>query len=158
MNRGLVVGTFGVLLALAALIAGCGGGGDSTTTTTTNERPLTKAEFIRKGDAICQVGNQASQTEIEEFAKENGFGPEPSTAQYEEVVTEVLVPNLKQQADELDALVPPTKDKDEVDAIIASLREAISAIEANPRSLEGNVLGKPIQLENAYGFKVCGGG
>ena len=155
MNRGSVAGMLGALLALVALIAGCGGG-DSTTTT--SEVPLTKAEFIRKGDAICQTGNEASTTEIEQFAKENGFGPEPTKAQFEEVVTEVLAPNLEQQAHELDALVPPTEDKDRVEAILASLRETITEIEKNPSSMQGNVLAKPIRLEKAYGFKVCGGG
>jgi ornithine cyclodeaminase/alanine dehydrogenase-like protein (mu-crystallin family) len=152
------VGTLGALLALAALIAGCGGGGDSTTSTT-SEAPLTKAEFIRKGDLICQVGNEASTTEIKKFAKDNGFGSgEPSKAQFEEAVTEVLVPNLEQQTDELDALVPPTQDEDKIEALIASLRETITKLEKNPSSLEGNALAEPIRLENAYGFKVCGGG
>jgi hypothetical protein len=149
----------GALLALVALIAGCGGG-DSTKTgaTTTSEAPLTKAEFIRKGDAICQTGNEASTTEIEEFAKENGFGSEPNKAQFEEVVTDVLVPNLKRQTDELDALVPPTQDEDKIEALISSLRETIAKLEKNPSSLEENALAEPIRLENAYGFKVCGGG
>jgi hypothetical protein len=157
LNKGLVVGMLGALLALVALIAGCGGSGSSTTSTT-SEAPLTKAEFIRKGDAICQTGNEASTTEIEQFAKENGFGSEPTKAQFEEVVTEVLAPNLEHQADELDALVPPAKDKAEIEAIIASLRETITEVEKNPGAFEGNVLAKPIRLENAYGFKVCGGG
>ena len=155
MNRGSVVGMLGASLALVALIVGCGGG-DSTTTT--SEAPLTKAEFIRKGDAICQTGNQASTTEIEQFAKENGFGSEPNKAQFEEAVTEVLVPNLKQQTDELDALVPPTQDEDKIEALISSLRETIAKMEKNPSSLEENALAEPIRLENAYGFKVCGGG
>lgn len=158
MNRGSVVGMLGALVALVALIAGCGGGDSTTGATTTSEAPLTKAEFIRKGDAICQTGNEASTTEIEQFAKENGFGSEPSKAQFEEVVTEVLVPNLAQQADELDALVPPAEDKDRTEAIVASVREAITEIEKNPTSLEENALAKPIRLEKAYGFKVCGGG
>jgi hypothetical protein len=150
----------GALLALGALIAGCGGG-DSTTTAaaTTSEAPLTKAEFIRQGDVICQTGNQVSTTEINEFAKDNGFGSkEPSQAQFEEIVTEVLVPNLERQADELDALVPPAEDEDEVEAIVDSLRGAISEIAKDPDSLQGNVLAEPIRLEKAYGFKVCGGG
>jgi len=149
----------GALLALVALFAGCGGGGGDSTTSATSEEPLTKAEFIRKGDVICQTGNQASQTEIEEFAKDNGFGSkEPSQEQFEEIVTEVLAPNLKLQADELDALVPPAGDEDEIQAILDSLRGAISAIEKNPSNLEGNVLAETIRLENAYGFKVCGSG
>jgi hypothetical protein len=160
LNRGSVVGMVGALVALVVLLAGCGGGGDSTTAAaTTSEKPLTKAEFIRKGDVICQVGNQASQTEVEEFAKDHGFGSkEPTQAQFEEVVTEVLAPNLKRQADELDALIPPAKDEDEVQAIIDSLRGAIAAIEKDPSNLEGNVLAETIRLENAYGFRVCGSG
>lgn len=163
MNRGSVVGMVGALMALVALVGGCGGG-DSTTTatsaaTTTSKAPLTKAEFIRRGDVICQLGNEASTTEVEEFAKKNGFGSnEPSKAQFEEIVTQVLVPNLERQADELDALVPPAADEDKIKAILDSLRETISEIAKNPSSLEGNVLEKPIQLEKAYGFKVCGGG
>ena len=156
MNRGYIAGTLGVLLALGALMAGCGG--SDSPSATTSEAPLTKAEFIRKGDAICQVGNEASTTEIEEFAKENGFGSEPSKAQFEEAVTEVLVPNLERQTDELDALAPPTQDEDKIEALIASLRETITKLEKNPGSLEENVLAEPIRLENAFGFKVCGGG
>jgi hypothetical protein len=161
LNRGSVLGVLGALLMLVALIAGCGGGDSTTTgaaTPTTSEAPLTKAEFIKKGDAICKTGNEASTTEIEEFAKENGFGSEPSKAQFEEVVTEVLAPNLAKQAEELDALVPPTQDEDKIEALISSLNETIARMEKNPSSLEENALAKPIQLEKAYGFKVCGGG
>lgn len=154
MNRGYAGGTLGVLLVLVALMVGCG----SSSTTATSEAPLTKAEFIRQGDEICQAGNKASTTEIKQFAKENGFGPEPNQAQFEEAVTEVLVPNLKRQTDELDELAPPAKDEEKIEALIASLRETITKMEKNPSSLEENVLAEPIRLENAYGFKVCGGG
>jgi hypothetical protein len=144
----------GTLAAVAMLIAGCGGGGGDTT------EALTKAEFIKQGDAICKKGNLASETEVEEFAKKNGFKlEEPSKDQAEEVVTEVLVPNLQRQAEELDALGAPKGDEAEIDALIVSLEEATAEFEKDPSSFfKETALAKPIRLENAYGFKVCGGG
>jgi len=144
----------GALATLAMLIAGCGGGGGDTTMT------LTKAAFIKQGDAICKKGNVASGPEIEKFTKENGFTLEKASEdQAEEVVTEVLVPNLQRQTEELDALGAPEGDEGEIDALIASLNEATSELEKDPsKYFEANALAKPIRLENAYGFKICGGG
>ena len=53
---------------LAALVAGCGGGGDTTTDETVT---LTKAEFIKQGDAICKEGNEEIEAGFEKFAEEN---------------------------------------------------------------------------------------
>jgi hypothetical protein len=65
-----------VLLLTALAIAGCGGGGDDTTETTaatTQEEParLSKADFVKQGDAICAEVNSAvgaigsSETEVQ---------------------------------------------------------------------------------------------
>ncbi|HSS31658.1 MAG TPA: hypothetical protein VLL27_00060 [Solirubrobacterales bacterium] len=54
-----------LLIALAALVAGCGGGGgdettDATVEATVEETPsLTKAELIKQGDAVCAEVNAA---------------------------------------------------------------------------------------------------
>jgi hypothetical protein len=153
LKKGEIV-VLGALATLAMLIAGCGSGAEDTTVA------LTKAEFIKQGDAICKKGNKESETEVEDFAKEKGFSLErPSKDQAEEVVTEVLVPNLQRQAKELDALGAPKGDEAEIDALIVSLEEATAEFEKDPTSyFEESALAKPIRLENAYGFKVCGGG
>jgi hypothetical protein len=142
------------LVALAAIVAGCGNGGDTTEETVT----LTKTEFIKQGDAICKQGNDASEKEAEEFAEENDFDLEKaSKEQLEEAVGEVLVPNLEQQVEELDALGAPKGDEDKVEAIIASLEEATGEIEDDPGIVfKGDVLKKPSKLADEYGFKVCG--
>lgn len=154
MSKGLLVALC-ASVGLLALIAGCGGG-DSTD----SGAPLTKAEFIKQGDAICKEGNEESRPELEEFADEQGFEVEKmSKAQLEEAVTQVLVPNLEQQAEELDALEPPVSERAEVKAIIDSLEEATAEIKKAPSEfVEGTPLAKTIRLENAYGFKACGGG
>ncbi|HWJ42480.1 MAG TPA: hypothetical protein VNR67_03510, partial [Solirubrobacterales bacterium] len=134
--------------------AGCGGGGDTTDETVT----LTKAEFIEQGDAICKAGGDQSESEAEEFAEENGFDLEKgSEEQIEEAVAEVLVPTLRQQAEELDELGAPEGDEEQVEAIVVSLEGATDEIEDEPGLVfEEEVFDEPNELAQAYGFEVCG--
>ena len=153
MNKAFLA-AIAALVALTALVAGCGGGDETTDETVT----LTKTEFIKQGDAICKQGNDESEKEAEEFAEDNDFKLEKaSKKQLEEAVGEVLVPNLEQQIEELDALGAPEGDEDKVEAIIVSLEEATGEIEDDPGIVfQGDVLKKPSKLAEEYGFKVCG--
>lgn len=146
-----------VLGALAALavIAGCGGGED---TTDSSAIALSKTQFIKQGDAICKKGNEKNETEAEKFAKENGFELESARKiQLEELVEEVLIPGLDQQAKEIDALGPPEGDEERVEAIVVSLEDAAGEIEDEPSlAFEGKALEEPSKLAADYGFQVCG--
>jgi hypothetical protein len=143
------------LVALAALIAGCGGGDETTDSTTVT---LTKAEFIKQGDAICKEGNEDNEAEAEEFAEKNGFTLEKaSDKQLEDAVGEVLVPSLNRQAEEINALGAPEGDEDKVEEIVVALEDATGEIEDDPSLVfEERTLEEPNQLAEAYGFKVCG--
>jgi hypothetical protein len=153
LNKAFLVAV-AALIALAAIVAGCGGGDDTTDETVT----LTKAEFIKQGDAICKKGNDQSEKEAEEFAEDNDFSLEKaSKEQLEEAVSEVLVPNLERQTEELDALGAPEGDEDKIEAIVVSLEDATGEIEDDPGVVfSGGVLKKPSKLAESYGFKVCG--
>jgi hypothetical protein len=137
---------------LAAVIAGCGDDDSETTAT------ITKAELIKQGDQICEKANEQSETEAEEFAEENDFTLEKaSEEQIEEAVTEVLVPNLNGQAEDLEELGAPEGDEEQVEEIIVSLEGAADKIEDEPGLVfEGEVLKEPSKLAEAYGFEVCG--
>lgn len=145
---------FAAAAVLAALAAGCGGGDETTDETVT----LTKTEFIKQGDAICQKSDDQSEKEAEEFADEHGFDLEKaSEEQLEGAVGEVLVNTLNQQADELSALGAPEGDEKQVEAIITSLEGATEEIEDDPSLVfKGQVLKEPSELAQDYGFKVCG--
>jgi hypothetical protein len=140
---------------LVGLVAGCGGGDE---TTTEGSAALTKAEFIKQGDAICGEGNDQSEKEAEEFAEDNDFDLEKATEeQLEEAVSEVLVSNLSRQVEELDALAAPEGDEDQVEEIIGSLEDALEEIEGDPSLVfQNEVLKEPGELAGEYGFKVCG--
>jgi hypothetical protein len=146
------------LVALGALVAGCGSGGGDTTDSAT--ATLTKAEFIKQGDTICQEANEDNQAEAEEFAEENGFELEKaSKEQIEEAVGAVLAPSLNKQAEEIGALGAPKGDEKTVEEIVTALEDAAGEIEDNPNLVfTGKTLKKPNQLAEAYGFKVCGKG
>jgi galactitol-specific phosphotransferase system IIB component len=143
------------VVVLAMLIAGCGGGDETTSDETVT---LTKTEFIKQGDAICQKSSDQSEKEAEEFAKENDFTLQSATSeQLKEAVSEVLVPSLNRQAEELDALGAPEGDEDQVEEIIVSLEDVAAEIEDDPEVIfEGEALKEPSELAEDYGFKVCG--
>jgi hypothetical protein len=153
LNKALLA-ALAVLVALAVVVAGCGSDDETTDETVT----LTKAEFIKQGDAICKKGNDASEKEAEEFAEENDFTLEKaSDEQLEEAVSEVLVANLNGQLDELEALGAPEGDEEQVEEIIESLEGAVEEIEDDPGVVfDGEVLKEPGELAQDYGFKVCG--
>jgi len=85
LSKRLLALLFGALAI--ALVAGCGGGSDSTTGGDSSESAssLTKAQFIKQADGICEQGNKAVAAEAEEFAEENEIDIEkPTTAEQEE--------------------------------------------------------------------------
>lgn len=154
MSKGLIATFFG-LVAIAAIAAGCGSSSDN------GGPPPTKAEFISQADAICKQGNTEIESDFEAFAKKNGLGEneEPSKAQQVEFSETVLVPNVKNQTEELRALEAPSGDEGEISAMLDSLDEGVEETEADPEALFKSQLdpfGPANKMAQQYGFKVCG--
>lgn len=161
MSKRLIAALFGVLAI--ALVAGCGGGSDDTTGGTSAESDggssLTKAEFIKQGDEICTKGDQTIETEANEFAEENDVDIEnPTKAQQEEVIEQVVAPAIKLQGEEIADLGAPSGDEDQVEAIVEAVGRGADELEEDPGGLlEGkNSLEEGSKLAKAYGFKSCG--
>jgi maltose-binding protein MalE len=166
LSKRLIAMLAGVV-AVAIVAAGCGSSSDSTSgssesssaDTTATTAALSKAEFIKQGDAICTKGNKSIETEANEFAEENNVNTEkPTKAQKEEVITEVVAPDLLKQGEEIGELGAPSGDEAEVEAIVAAVEGGAEELEENPSLLiEGqNPLSKGSKLAGSYGFKVCG--
>jgi maltose-binding protein MalE len=170
LSKRLIVLLAGVL-AVAAVAAGCGssddsstGDGSSTSGTSTSDETtaaaaLTKAEFIKKGDAICEKGNEAIANEANEFAKENNVNvKKPTREQKEEVIAAVVAPGVRAQGEEIAELGAPSGDEDRAEEIVAAVENAADELESDPGLLidNENPLSKASKLAAAYGFKVCG--
>jgi uncharacterized protein with von Willebrand factor type A (vWA) domain len=144
------------LVAISMIAAGCGGGDDSSS----DSSSITKAQFIKQADAICEKGNKENEAEFEEFAEEKNLSEnkEPTKAQQEEAITDIVAPGVQKQIEEIDALGAPKGDEKQVEAIVTSVEEGVEEIEENPGSLiKGeNPLGKGSKLAKEYGLKACG--
>lgn len=145
------------LLLVAVLVVGCGGSDEGGTTAS-----IAKSEFVRRADAICKKAAADREAAALALFKEQRERGTPSNgevqAQTEEVMTEVVVPSLRQMTDELAELGKPRGDGDQVDAIIEAYRTAIGEIEADTARVvdaEADPLVQPRALAVAYGATGC---
>jgi hypothetical protein len=144
-------------VAVALIVAGCGS--DNSTTDTTAS--LTKAEFVKQGNAICKEGNEKIESEFEKFAKENNLSQKkaPTEAQLEEAAEEFLIPQITKQVEGLRALGAPSGEEDKVNALLDDAETALEEVEEDPTLLSGEK-SEPFEDVNkearAVGLTTCG--
>lgn len=146
------------LTALALIVAGCGSGGSGSSSTESTSS-LTKAEFVKQGNAICAKGSKEINEGFEEFVKERGLSKtkKPSKAVREEAVETVLIPKIREQVESMRALGPPDE---EAEAVLDAAEEALEKGEEDPiLFLEEESAGpfaKVNKLSREYGLTKCG--
>jgi hypothetical protein len=148
-----------VAAAALALVAGCGGG-DSNSGTEATTGSLSKAEFLKQGNAICAKGNKEINEGFEEFAKENGFSEkkQPTQAQLTEVIETVVLPKVRGQVEGIKALGAPSGEEAQVEAITDAAEEALEKGEEDPATLaseKADPFAKANEKASAYGLVKC---
>ncbi len=143
-------------LAFAAVAAGCGGNDDSD-----NTASLTKAQFLKQGNAICAAGNKEIEEEFEAFNEDGHLdeNQEPSDAEAEEIANTILIPSVSKQIDELRELGAPEGEEEKVDEILDAAEEALEEVEDDPESVvtEGNGPFTDVnKMTREYGLTTCG--
>jgi hypothetical protein len=142
-------------LAVALIVVGCGGSSSDET----SANAISKAAFAKKANAICQKGTERMASSFAKYLKK-GEVTHPSQAVQEELVGEVLVPSVKREIKELQALGAPSGDEDKVNEIITALEEGVETAEGNPEAVTSSsdvVFGIASRLAGEYGLEVCGG-
>ena len=87
MQRGVT--TFVATLGLGLVLSACGGGGSTTAT-------ISKAEFLKQGNAICKNGNKQIEAAAEQqFPKSSG---RPSQAEQVKFATQTVIPNIQHRS------------------------------------------------------------
>ena len=156
------IGLLAACAAIAMIVGGCGGGDDTTdTTASTDSTELTKAQFVKQGNAICAKANEELNKEVEKFFKETGLGEKqsPSAAELKKVAEEFVTPIVGRQVDELRELGAPAGEEKQVEKILTAAEEGIEKSEEEPESLlagENSAFGKANELAIDYGLKTCG--
>ncbi len=147
---GRAISVLAAVLAIGSVAMGCGSSSDSSAP------PLTKAAFIKQGDAICEKVPNRYQARLKTLPKEQKS--KSPQAKKEEENLKAAVPPLRTATTELEGLSAPTGDEQQAEAIVAALEEGADGIEAKPGSeLSGpkSPLGQFAKLSKEYGFKVC---
>lgn len=137
--------------ALALIAAGCGDSGDDTTAA------LTKAQFLKQGNAICTAGNEEINSEFEKFAEENNLSEdkEPTEAQFEEAAEEFLLPSISRQIDEVRALGAPEGEEEAVSTFLENAEAEVEAIEDDPSLLSEDSFVDVNKEARALGLTAC---
>jgi hypothetical protein len=121
------IGGIGVALLLLVVGVGCGGGSGDTTS------DITKAQFVKKANAICADFEKKRAAAVEEDFNSKLADAEKLDSELKElgekIVKERLIPLLKEQQEELESLGAPAGDEDKVEAMTANLGKAIGEME-----------------------------
>jgi hypothetical protein len=155
-RNGIVSVLLGATLAAGAIGAGCGDDDEVESTPT-------KSEYIADSNALCR---QTEAKAAEAFERISGGRPTPATAQ--RVLSEAIVPAVRENVSKREELAAPDGDEAEVEAMIAAGKEALSGFEeaAADRSqavalMRGESEDPATEfdtLSREYGIEECSGG
>ena len=158
MRSSLIGGLACVAILSAGLVlAACGSSNDNSTSTTA---ALTKAAFLKKGNAVCKKGNQQINQAGKQVFGTNGNHKKPTQAEQTKFATDTLIPTVQTEIDGVKALGAPKGDEAQVKAIVDTAQTALDKGKADPTQLiQGNSdpFAKANKLANAYGLTECGG-
>jgi len=134
-------------LAATALVAvtaaGCGSSSKPT---------ITKAEYVKKANAICAHGNAAQQ------AAAASVGNHPSQAQIEALVTGTFIPNIQSQIDAVRALGAPSGDEATLTHMLDLAQEDLDKVKSDP-AVFANESAHPFAnfaaIAHPYGLTEC---
>ena len=109
---------FGGLLLVASGCSSSGGGG-----------ALSKDDFVKQGNAICDAGNKEMSAAEREFEGANSSAS-PDAAAIKAFFKDKFIPTIARQIDGLDKLKPPKDLEAAVDKLVKDARAAIDKVKA----------------------------
>jgi hypothetical protein len=153
-------GGFVLAAALAAvLIAGGCGGSDSASggEVTVQTGSLSKAEFIKRADAICAAARSQFTREYTAFLRRElpKSSNSDQSALQSELVDAILIPNFGKDVDEISALGAPKGDEAAVVSFLNALQQRLDELGEKPSELNNEMFVKPAKLAKAYGLTGC---
>jgi hypothetical protein len=118
-----VIGVIIGVIALAAFAAGCGGSDESS---------LTRAEFVKQGDAICFRAEEQKGKDIQAAINSKYKQSINKESVQEEMIVDVALPPIVEMTEELKELGTPEGAEEQYDELISFLEEEAKEIEEEP--------------------------
>jgi hypothetical protein len=162
-----------LVMAIAALGAGCGSGGSDSSSsegafsttggstaggTSVKTSSLSKDEFVKQANAICERERKNILTEFDAyFAKHKG---EKEAAQvFADMIHVVLLPTVENDIAKIRALGAPEGDEAEIELFLEEQQKAVEAAAKAKRISDEEPLSTyfegPTKLARAYGLEGC---
>jgi len=145
VGKGIIAACIGLAMAAVFVLSACGGGGSES---------LSKADYVRKGNAVCGKWQQARGERFSQVSAE--VKPPITEAKREKAILKVLEPYEDAIAG-LKELSPPSGEEQQVEAMIEAMEEAMARTQSDPRSAitSGLAFRKSNKMLETYGLKEC---
>lgn len=140
-----------LVLLGAGAVGGCGGDG---------EKPLSKSEFIKRGDAICKKAEGDIEKAGEKFVDRFGEDSRPSDKELKAFVDDTFKPIVEGLASDLRDLPPPEGDEGAVEDIYEGFEAGLERVEDDPELIirtEGDAFEDANKAASDYGLEECSG-
>lgn len=137
-TRGLCVAV--AIIAALLLAAGCGSDSSGDSEVTVQTGSLSKAEFIKKADAICEAARTEFLTKFTAFFKahESDLGDkQKEEAFFSEMLETILGPNIEGEVEQMSTLGAPKAYAAEVASFLNALQKRIDEAHEDPTGLTG---------------------
>jgi hypothetical protein len=141
-------------MSIAVVAAGCGGGGGGDDGSTAPS--LSKAEFVKRANAVCKKQRADLIEEASSFERlRSGRKPRP----YADMVHFVLLPTIEEELNRLEELGVPAGEEKYVGYILFTEQSALDSVATMPRvgsieAAERHFI-KSGKLFRAYGLSAC---
>jgi hypothetical protein len=134
--------------------------GGSSGKSATPSGGLSKAEFVKQANAICEKRKKQSLKKMAAYVKQHkGGSGQPNPALLVKAVKAVFIPGVETQIEEIRALGAPPGDEAKVEAFLASLEDGVDAVsEASGGSAVtgfGKSFKRSAKLAREYGLAGC---
>jgi hypothetical protein len=139
------------LIIAACVFASCGGSDSGTTPASP------KAKYVKQAEAICTKINREAKKAAAAWKKSFAGGVAEAEEHPNDGLRKVLIPALEREAEQLEALEPPTADEAMVTAFVDDLAQASKALKEDGfKALPGSGAIDFKREAAAYGLKSCG--
>lgn len=176
------------VLAATAIAAGCGGDDDSTTAgngnataeagsgseTAANDGAsgegdggaaapvgtsnLTKAQYVKRVNALCKRNEKKQSEAVLAYREENPETLEEGGGGFEGSLQEVYLPMKEEELEELRAIGAPVGDEDKVEAFLTAFEDFVRAakdLEGAPSGAVNRLAIRAGKLAVNYGLREC---
>jgi hypothetical protein len=148
------------VLALGVFGVGCGGGSDSGSSDSEPVAHVSKAQFLKTAAAVCVSFSKerlaAGEASYNKKVRAAGgkVNNQDLKVLAEEVLAEAIIPSLRKQQEELEAVGAPAADEEKIEKMLQSMEQGTDSIEEEGfEKLNYNQFDPFEEEAKAYGLK-----